>query len=370
MKILVASDSFKGTMSSREIGRIVQQELAPIHQVDFLSVSDGGEGLLDSLQELFPGQICRARSQDPLGREITSPYIFSVDHTAIIESANTVGLELLAAHEQNPMNASSYGLGLLLGDALSRGAERIYIGLGGSAVNDGGVGMLRAMGVKMFDGNGDEIREDGGKVMGRVSAMDTTALDSRIQAVAFYAVCDVDNPLLGSRGAARVYGPQKGADPVMLEALEMGMTSLAEVVKKLTGHDSSAEPGAGAAGGLGFCLKSFFHARLMKGMDALADWTGLENQIMQYDLIITGEGKLDHQTESGKVPLGMLRLGEKHHIPVLCLCGLNESMRDMGFKKVFSIVPRYASLSESKASPEFYLRKLIRDEVISWINHQ
>ncbi|MFH0761337.1 MAG: glycerate kinase [Bacteroidota bacterium] len=370
MKILVASDSFKGTMSSREIGRIVQQELAPAHQVDYLPVSDGGEGFLDSLQGLYPGQLRQARSQDPLGREIICQYILSDDKTAIIESAVTVGLGLLAESERNPMNAGTYGLGLLIGDGLRQGAERVYIGLGGSAVNDGGAGLLTAMGVGIFDKSGVEIKENGGKVLNRIAALDTSALDSWIQAASFYAVCDVDNPLLGPRGATRVYGPQKGADPAMVESLEEGMTIWAEVVKRETGQDDADVPGAGAAGGLGFCLKSCFNARLIRGIDAQVDLTGLEGRISQYDLIITGEGKLDRQTKSGKVPLGMLRLGEKYHIPVVCLCGLNESTGDMGFKKVFSIVPQHASYVESIAAPELSLLKLIRDEVIHWIDSE
>jgi len=366
MKILVASDSFKGTMSSREIGRIVQHELEPAHQVDYLPVSDGGEGFLDALREFFPGPLRQARSQDPLGREITCEYILSGEKTAVIESAVAAGLGLLAESERNPLNTGSYGLGLLIRDALEQGAEKVYIGLGGSGVNDGGVGLLRAMGVRILDKSGEEITEDGGKVLDRIAALDTSALDSCIRAISFYTVCDVDNPLLGSRGATRVYGPQKGADRAMVETLEGGMTTWAEVVKRETGQDAAAVPGAGAAGGLGFCLKSFFHARLIKGMDALADLTGLESRISQYDLIITGEGKLDHMTESGKAPMGMLRLGEKYHIPVVCLCGMNESKSDLGFKKIFSIVPQHASYQESTSSPEASLRKLIRDEVIEW----
>ena len=368
MKILVAADSFKGTLSSSEIGRIVQQELASYHQVDFLPVSDGGEGFLDAWQEVRPGQSLTIHSQDPLGREIDCRYILCDDRTAIIESAVATGLGLLAETERNPLNANSYGLGLLVRDALRRGAVKLYIGLGGSAVNDGGVGLLMAMGVKILDKNGVEIREFGGKVMSRIAAMDTSDMDPRVQAASFYAVCDVDNPLLGPRGATRVYGPQKGADPAMVDLLEEGMINLAAVVARVTGSDDATVPGAGAAGGLGFCLKSFLNARLIVGMDALAYLTGLRDRIGEYDLIITGEGKLDQQTRFGKVPLGMLRLGEKYQVPVLCLCGLNESDGDHGFKKVFSIVPRHGSLAESMASPEFFLRRMIREEVIPWIH--
>lgn len=363
MKILVASDSFKGTLSSRDIGRIIQDELSPFHQVDYLPVSDGGEGLLDAWQEVCPGRRMNCQSRDPFGREIMGEYILTDDRTAVIESAVAVGLNLLAEAERNPMKAGSSGLGMLISDALSNGAERIFIGLGGSAVNDGGVGLLRAMGMKLYDKGGEEIIEDGGGALSRISSMEATALRPWIQAATFYAVCDVDNPLLGPRGATRVYGPQKGADPVMVEVLEEGMAMMAEAVRRATGNDYTDTPGAGAAGGLGFCLKSFFDARLLKGIDALIDLTGLDSRISQYDLIITGEGKLDNQTESGKVPMGMLRLGEKYDIPVICLCGVNESAEEIGFNKVYCTVPRHASLAESITYPEFYLRKMIRDEV-------
>jgi glycerate 2-kinase len=370
MKILVASDSFKGTLTSIEIGRIVKQELEPPHEVRSLPVSDGGEGMLEAWQAIFPGRLIDCRSVDPLGREINCRYLLTPDHTAVVESAVAVGLELLTNNERNPMIAGSYGLGLLLNDALGRGAERIYIGLGGSAVNDGGVGMLMALGVRLFDRQGQEIAESGGRVLPRIAAMDTSALETWTRPASFYAVCDVDNPLNGPRGATRVYGPQKGANPEMVEVLEFGMSNLAEVAGKAAGNNYAGDAGTGAAGGLGFCLKSFFNARLMNGMDALIDLTGLEDRIKAYDLIITGEGKLDRQTEAGKVPSGMLRLGHRHQTPVICLCGLSELTGDYGFKKIFTVVPGHASFEESMASPEFYLRKLIRDEVIPWINQR
>lgn len=364
MKILVATDSFKGTMSSREAGRIIQEELQPFHQVDYLPVSDGGDGFQDAWQEVIHGQAVKCPGQDPLGREIVCEYLISNNNTAVIESAVTLGLGLIGESERNPLNASSFGLGLMLRDALNRGAKNIYIGLGGSAVSDGGVGLLMAMGVRMTDRYGQEIRSQGGQVLSRIAAIDISGLDPAIREASVYAVCDVDNPLLGPRGATRVYGPQKGAAPGMVEQLEAGMMNLAEVARKATGNDFSAMPGAGAAGGLGFCLGSFFGARLLNGMEALLQVTGLEQRISRYDLIITGEGKLDTQTESGKVPLGMLRLGEKYGIPVICLCGLNEAPGNIGFQKILPIVPRHGSLAESKASPQFFLRKLIQEDLV------
>jgi len=367
MKVLVASDSFKGTLSSREIGRIVQEELSPDHTVDYYAVSDGGEGFLDSLEGLFAGHVRTIPSKDPLDRDITCTYFLTDDHTAIIESASACGLGLLRKFERNPMVASTFGLGLLIRDALLQRAEKVYIGLGGSATNDGGIGMLRALGVKLKDSKDEELILRGGGELGRIDSLDIRTLTPRIQKTTFHAVCDVDNPLLGTHGATRVYGPQKGAGPDTLDALEAGMASFAAVVKKRTGHDYSHFPGAGAAGGLGFCLKSLFGAELLKGIEALIGLTGLGQIIHRYDLVLTGEGRLDQQTESGKVPLGLLRLGEKYHVPVICLCGIDESNQNMGFTKVFAVVPRHATHEESMSSPEFFLRKMIREEIREWL---
>ena len=368
MKILVASDSFKGTMASSKIGRIVQEELSPFHDVDWMPVSDGGEGFVDAWRPFFPGRLVTTGCRDPLGRAITCSWFLTDDKTAIIESASAVGLGWLAETERNPMVASSYGLGMVILDAIRQGAEKVYTGLGGSAVNDGGLGLLRALGARILDCNGQEVSDDGGRVLSRLSAIDTSAMEPLFRNVTVFAVCDVENPLLGPLGATRVYGPQKGATPAMVEALEAGMAHLAEVAGTATGLDFRDTPGAGASGGLGFCLMSFLGAKMLKGMEALLHMTRLEERIGAFDLIITGEGRLDDQTGSGKVPAGILRLGQLHKIPVICLCGLNESTTDMGFREIFPIVPQLASVNESMASPDFYLRKILREEVIPWID--
>lgn len=364
MKILVASDSFKGTLRSADIGRIVKEVLEPVHQVDYLSVSDGGEGFLDAWRAHFPGSERTLLSCDPLGREITCSYLLTDDGTAIIESAVVSGLNLLSENERDPLIADSYGLGLLIGDALKQGANRVFIGLGGSAVNDGGIGLLRALGIRFYDPSGNEILQTGGGMAGRIAGMDMAALEAINRQATFIAICDVDNPLLGPRGATPVYGPQKGADAIAMETLESGLTSYASVVKQISGTDYSTFPGAGAAGGLGFCLKSFLGARLLNGMEALIDLTQLHDRIGDYDLIITGEGRLDEQTESGKAPLGMLRLGQEHAVPVICLCGENRSMRNPGFREIFAVVPGFATLEEAMASPvETFTRMILLSRI-------
>jgi glycerate kinase len=369
MKILVASNSFKGTLSSREVGRIVQEGLSGRHQVDYIPVSDGGEGFLESVAWHVHGRLREIPCMDPLDRKIPGHYLLADNRTAFIESAMTCGPFLLASSERNPLNTSTHGLGLIIRDAIRQGAGRIFIGLGGSVTNDGGTGMLRTLGAVFHDKNGDLIMEGGGKILGRIASIDVSGMDPSIRKTSFTGVCDVDNPLLGNNGATRIYGPQKGATPAMVEILEIGMASFAEVVGIATGNDHAADPGAGAAGGLGFCLKSFLDARLKKGLEFLADITGLEDRINQYDLIITGEGRLDEQTGSGKVPMGILQLGQKYRIPVACICAMREGIRDWGFVKEFVIVPGHASLADSLAAPETALRKLVAGELLPWINH-
>ncbi len=367
MKILVASDSFKGTLTSREIGRILLEELSPDHQVDYYPVSDGGEGFLDSLEGFFPGRKRSVRCKDPLGRPIKSDYFLTDERTAIIESAQACGLGLLEKNERDPGRAGTCGVGMLILDALEQGATEVYLGLGGSATKDGGIGLLGAMGVKMADHIGRSMERWEAGALDQITSLDTHDFDSRIKGVNFHALCDVNNPLLGPLGATRVYGPQKGAGPEMIEHLESGMGSWADVVKRSTGQDFSGFSGAGAAGGLGFCLKSFFGADLVNGIETVIGLLELEQKADSYDLIITGEGKLDPQTDSGKVPLGMLRLGAGHKVPVVCLCGIDESDRDLGFSKIFSVIPGQATFAQSLSSPEYFFRKMIRNEVAPWL---
>jgi glycerate kinase len=360
MNILVVSDSFKGTLGSAEIGRIVQEELRPVHRVDYLPVSDGGEGFIESMESLFPGKTRTVSCRDPLGREIYASYLITDDRTAIIESARACGLGLLTETERNPLLASTYGLGMLIRDALGQNVLKVVAGLGGSATNDGGTGMLRALGVRMKNDKGAEFDATGAADLGRIASIDTSALDPWLGKVSFEAVCDVENPLLGPDGATRVYGPQKGADAQTLGIIEAGMSAWARTVVAATGRDETGFPGAGAAGGLGFCLRSLFGADLVKGTEALIRLTRLEEKADQYDLIITGEGRFDAQSESGKIPMGMLQLGQRHGIPVICLCAIDASKRNPGFAAIHAVVPQYATEEQSVKEPEKSLRKAVR----------
>lgn len=368
MNILVASDSFKGTLSSKRVGLIVKEELSHDHHVKTISVSDGGEGLIESFQDYYPGQIREVIASDPLGREIQCQYILLSDQKkAIIESAMICGLPLLDVTERNPLITSTFGLGQLMKDAVNQGVKNIFIGLGGSSTNDAGIGLLSAMGVRFFDANGYELSDLGGKALASIASMDTTNIDAIKNEIAIQAICDVDNPLTGNLGATMTFGPQKGGSPQMLEVIEKGMVSFAQIVKNKVGHDFSSSPGAGAAGGLGFCLKSFFNASLNRGIETVLDLAGIDQQLNDIDLIITGEGKIDKQTEGGKVPLGLLQRGLQHQIPTICICGINEAENLTGFEKIFSVVPIHASREESLKNPEFFLRKMIQQEIEPWV---
>ncbi len=358
MKILVVSDSFKGTLSSSEIGSMVQEILQPQHQVDYLAVSDGGEGFIEAMQEENRGELRTLNCNDPLGRTILAGYLMIDRERAVVESAKVCGLGLLARRELNPMLTGTFGLGQMIIDAVATGARMLYVGLGGSATNDGGAGMLRALGVRFYDSNGLELHDEGGQILERIHHIDDSALPAVLTRVKICAVCDVDNPLLGSRGATMVYGSQKGASAGMLKQLEQGMRNFVSVAEK-GGKTTHHLPGSGAAGGLGFAFRHFLNAEIVPGIEVLIREKKLNEKLHDYDLIITGEGKLDMQTRSGKVPMGILKLGQQCGKPVICLCGVNELPHNPGFSAIHAVVPRYATLDESISNPRLTLLTLL-----------
>lgn len=367
MKILTVSDSFKGSLSSNRIGQIVQEELQTDHEVDFLPISDGGEGFIESWQEILKGSVIVQRVPDPLLREIESSFILTNQNTALIESARICGLDLLQDGERNPLQTSTYGLGKMILVAIHKGAKEIYIGLGGSATNDGGMGLLQALGVKLLDSRSHEIGVTGGRGLSKVQAIDPGNLSELTQKVKFFGICDVQNPLLGPEGATLVFGPQKGGGPEAISILEEGMHHFAEISNSTIGKDFSSLPGTGAAGGLGFCLRAYLQAELLPGMEATINLTRLEEKVSNFDLIITGEGRIDTQSIAGKVPWGILDLGQQAKKPVICLCGQNDLPGENGFEKIFSVVPDVATLTESIKYPERYLRTLIQKRLIKWL---
>lgn len=334
----------------------------PETEVCVVPVADGGEGTLEALSGRpdFENMICRVA--DPMGRPIDAVYKINGDK-AIIELAQASGLSLVAVSERNPLEASSYGTGELIADALKRGCREILICIGGSATNDAGVGLLQALGYRFLDADGCEVGR-GACEAGRIRAIDASFVMQEIKDASFTVACDVKNPLVGAEGASVVYGPQKGADKEMVNFLDKILTSVASVAGDFLGKDYSGLPGAGAAGGVGFALLAFLNARLCAGIDLVLDAVGFDNSLSNADLVITGEGCLDKQTCMGKVAHGILNRALCNSVPVIAIGGMIENnaveaLMKSGFKAIFPIVDRPMTLEEAMA-PETAIRNIER----------
>ena len=313
---------------SKGIRRII-----PDLEIVILPMADGGEGTVEALVEATSGKIRRVRAHDPLMRMRDSFYgILGDGSTAVIEMAAASGIELLNESELDPSATTSYGTGELIRDALEQGVKKIIIGIGGSATNDGGIGMAMALGIRFLDSEGQEVGRSG-KHLRSIERIDLSGLHERAGEVCYEVACDVDNPLYGEQGAALMFAPQKGADEKMARELDEGLKHLADVIHREFGRDISEIPGAGAAGGLGGGLAAFLDAELMSGMEIIQRVTGLEEAIQRTDLVITGEGKTDRQTQHGKVPAGVAKAAAKWDKPVVLISGALEE----GYEQLYKI---------------------------------
>ncbi|MBD9280336.1 MAG: glycerate kinase, partial [Clostridiales bacterium] len=321
---LFASDSLKGTLSSDDTGRLLAKaakEVFPACICEGIPVADGGEGTVDAVIRAVQGQQIRVKAQDPLMQTRETYYGKLDENRAIIEMALASGYALVPAEKRNPLYTSSYGTGELIRDALDRGFRDITIAIGGSATNDGGMGCMRALGVRFLDRAGRELMGNGSD-LGRLAAIDDSGLDPRIADAVFTVMCDVTNPLCGENGATYTFGPQKGATPEICAELEAGMKHYAQVVENTIGRNIADFPGAGAAGGLGAALGGVLKATLKSGIDAVLETVRFDEQLKQVDLVVTGEGRIDGQSvQFGKVPIGVARRCAKANVPVLCICG-------------------------------------------------
>jgi glycerate kinase len=353
-RILIAPNAFKGTLTAMQAAECIERGLkAALRGVKCVKVpvADGGDGTVQAIADATGGRIVRSSVRDPLGRPVRAAWGVTGDgRSAVIELATASGLALLKLGERNPMKTTTRGTGELIRRALDRGARRILIGIGGSATNDGGAGLARALGVRFLDRRGREIAEGGG-ALEKLARIDLDRLDPRLREVEIEAACDVDNPLTGKRGAARVYSPQKGATPLMVERLEAGLTRLADVWHAQTGVDIRNAPGAGAAGGAGAGLMMFLGARLRPGVEIVMDAVRLSDKMKGCDLVVTGEGRLDAQTAFGKAPAGVARLAGKLGIPVIAIGGSLAAdaalaLRKLGFAAWFSALEE--SMDESE----------------------
>lgn len=374
MKIVIAPDSFKGSLSALEVAKAVQQG---IHQVDetietiIVPMADGGEGTVQSLIDASGGRIVELSVHDPLFRKIKSFYgIMGDGITAVIEMAAASGLPLLAPDERNPMKATTYGTGELIKDALNRGCQKFIIGLGGSATNDGGCGMAQALGVRFLDKDGEEVGLGGGE-LAKINYIDLSGMDQRIKNASFLAACDVDNPLCGAKGASAVYGPQKGASENDVIALDNGLDHFSQIVKQQLKLDMKDVPGSGAAGGLGAGVLIFLIATLERGIAIVTRTTQLAEKMDGADLVITGEGRIDFQTAFGKTPYGVAQMANEHNIPLIALAGsLGEGYQSLygkGFDGIFSIIDKPMLLHEAIDNAAELLEKAAESIVRLWI---
>lgn len=324
MKVVVAPQTFKGSISALEVARAMSEgirRVVPDAEVVLVPVADGGDGTLETLVEGSGGQIRTCEVTGPLGERITARWGAMGDgNTAMIEMARTSGLALVPVERRNPLITTTYGLGEAILTALDAGFRRFIIGIGGSATNDAGAGMAQALGIRLLDRDGRDL-PFGGAALARLERIDTSGLDPRAHESQFRVACDVNNPLTGPRGASAIYGPQKGATPEMVKQLDEALKRFAEVVRRDIGADINDLPGAGAAGGLGGGLVAFLNAELRPGVDIVLETVGLAQKLQNADLVITGEGSLDHSTVYNKAPVGVAARAKALGIPVVAISG-------------------------------------------------
>lgn len=363
MKIVLSPDSFKGSLSAIEVCSHIEEGIKrvfPQAEVVKLPVADGGEGLVEVMTSATGGRIKKIKAKDPLGRDIEAAYgMLGNSNTAVIEMAAASGLPLLKKEEQDPLKTSTFGTGQLIQAALDENAEKIIVGIGGSATVDGGTGMAAALGARFLDAEGNEISPCGGE-LDKLDRIDVSDMDPRLKNIQIEVACDVDNPLTGDTGAARIYAPQKGATPDMVEILESNLAKLAEHIRQDIGIDVEKEPGAGAAGGLGAGLLAFTGGRLASGIEIALDNIDFDANVKDSDLVITGEGRIDHQTVFGKVPVGVSMRAEKYNVPVIAIGGgLEGRMEELHAR---NIAAYFSTMDSIQPEEEVFARS---DELIA-----
>ena len=321
-KVVIASDSFKGTLTSSEVADSVAKAVRAVFpdcEVVKLKVADGGEGTSDAIISAKAGRLVSLDVSDPLGRTIQSSYYILDDGTALIEMSKASGLTLLSPDERNPLKTSTFGTGQMIANALTSGCRRFLVGIGGSATNDAGIGMLSALGFRFLNNQGQAVSPNGGS-LSEIASIDSASVLEGLSESEFTVACDVASPFYGPAGAAFVFAPQKGADADMVRTLDSGLRHFAEVADYDAGF-----AGAGAAGGLGYAFKAFLNARMVRGIDMVLDAVGFDKTVQGADLVITGEGRYDGQTQAGKAVYGIKSRASLHGVPVLVVAGSVET---------------------------------------------
>jgi len=354
MKIVIAPDSYKESLSALEVATQIEQgfrEVFPDAHYVKLPVADGGEGTVEAMVAATQGEIIHVRVTGPLGDQVDGFFGLSGDkQTAFIEMAAASGLEMVRACDRNPLLTTSFGTGELIRSALDHGVKHCIIGIGGSATNDGGAGMVQALGGGLFDQQGRQIGYGGGQ-LDQLARIDISQLDPRIALCRFEVACDVTNPLTGAEGATAIFGPQKGATPAMITTLDAGLKHYAAIIKRDLDKEVEHIPGAGAAGGMGAGLQAFCGAELRKGIEIVTEALGLDAIVRDATLVITGEGRIDSQTIHGKVPIGVARVAKRYNKPVIGIAGsLTDDVgvvHQHGLDAVFSVLYEICTLDQA-----------------------
>ena len=363
MKVAIAIDSFKGSLSSVAAGNAAAEgvrRVFPDAVCEVRPLADGGEGTVDALVAGLGGELKSVTVTGPAGKPTVAKYGLLPEGVAVMEMAQAAGLTLVSETERNPLDTTTYGVGEMILDAIRQGAKTFVIGIGGSATNDGGAGMLQALGFRLLDAVGNDIPR-GGAGLAKIAKIDSSDLKFQISGFRFRIACDVTNPLCGPNGASAVFGPQKGATPEMVATLDAALANFARVASNASRSsdssgagipsDTNESPGAGAAGGLGFAFKAFLGAELVPGVDLILGETRLEDFVKDADIVITGEGRLDGQTVMGKAPIGVARLAKKHGKRVLAFSGILgdgvEAVNAAGIDAYFPILRKLVTLEEA-----------------------
>ncbi|MCS3838988.1 glycerate kinase [Pseudomonas sp. JAI111] len=373
MKIVIAPDSFKDSLSAQGVADAIALGLAevwPDAQLIKCPMADGGEGTVESILAACEGQLRRSTVRGPLGVAVDAAWGWlPQSHTAIIEMAEASGLQLVAPGKRDACTSSTFGTGELIRAAMDAGAQRVILAIGGSATNDGGAGAMQALGVKLLDAQGQTLAP-GGLALAQLAHIDLSEIDPRLTKVRFDIAADVNNPLCGPHGASAIFGPQKGASPEQVQQLDAALGHFARLCAQALGKDVKDEPGSGAAGGLGFAAKAFLNAQFKAGVEVVAELVGLAEAVKGADLVITGEGRFDAQTLRGKTPFGVARIAREQGVPVIVIAGtLGEGYQDLyehGIDAAFALASGPMTLEQACAEAPRLLRDRASDIARVW----
>ncbi|MCO7066297.1 glycerate kinase [Vibrio paracholerae] len=374
MKVVIAPDSFKESLTAKQVCDAIQAGLARVwHDAKFVAipVADGGEGTVQSLVDATQGRLVEVKVMGPQGKRVEAFYgMLGDNQTAVIEMAAASGLHHVPLAQRDPKLTTSFGTGELIRHALDQGVTKLIIGLGGSATNDGGVGMLAALGARFTNADGEPIQLTGGGLR-ELTHIDLQDFDPRLQHCDILVACDVNNPLCGDKGASAVFGPQKGATPEDIQLLDGALRQFGLLTEKVTGKMVLESAGAGAAGGMGAALLAYTQARLRPGIEIVLETVQLAHQVSDADLVITGEGRIDSQTVHGKTPMGVAKVAKRFDVPVLALCGCTgdnyQAVYQCGIDAVFAAVPRAMSLEDALKESDFNLADLAENVARLWV---